>query len=239
MYPLTEDFPKPLLKVAGRPVIDYLIDEIVRLPGMGDVHVVTNARFCDHFDRWHRQHKALFERNGRRLVIHNDGATANDNRIGASADLQFVLKTITEPSPALVSAGDNIYRFPIGPLWKRFCRSDAHHIVVLPETDTEKLRRSGVPLLDENDRVLRIYEKPQRPVADCFCPPLYFLQPSAWPVLDRFLGTTAKRDAPGHFIDYLCRAETVYAFKLAAGRLDIGDMASYQAADRLLRGDSF
>jgi glucose-1-phosphate thymidylyltransferase len=235
MYPLTENFPKPLLKVADRPVIDYLAAEILRLQGIREVHLVTNDRFLDHFQRWQCRAAPAFERRGRRLVVHNDGATDNDHRLGASADLQLVLRSLPDAVPALVSAGDNIYRFAIAPLWDRFCRSDAHHIVVLPENDPEKLRRTGVPVLGENNRVRRMHEKPVQPPANAVCPPLYFLQPSARSALDRFLVAGGNRDAPGHFIDYLCRTETVHGFKLAAARLDIGDMQSYRAADRILR----
>jgi dTDP-glucose pyrophosphorylase len=83
--------------------------------------------------------------------------------------------------------------------------------------------------------VLGLLEKPDTPPPGWFCPPLYFLRPSAREVLEDFLGAAAQVDAPGHFIDYLCRSEQVTAIKLNKKRLDIGSMESYRRANRILR----
>ena len=169
------------------------------------------------------------------VKLHNDGATDNSNRLGAAVDLQLVLNTIDRPCRVLVSAGDNIFQFPFGPLWEVFLQSDRHHVVALPETNTKKLQRTGVLALGENNRVLRLYEKPHIPPSTWTCPPLYFFQPTLWPMLERFTKTTDSHDAPGHFIDYVCQREPVNAFRLEATRLDIGSVDSYLAADRQLR----
>ena len=235
MYPLTENFPKPLLTVAGRPVLDYLMDQILDLAEIQTVHIVSNAKFFDHFCRWHSAREASGRIRELTVQIHNDGATDNRNRLGAAADLQFALNTIDRPGRVLVSAGDNIFRFSIKPLWQKFLRSYHHHIVALPEKNRKKLTETGVLELGEKDRVLRLREKPKRPPSKWFCPPLYFFQPSLWSQIESFLRTSGNHDAPGHFIDYLCQQEPVDAFRLFATRLDIGSIDSYHAADRQLR----
>jgi glucose-1-phosphate thymidylyltransferase len=226
MYPLTRDFPKPLLSIADRPVIDYLMDQLLDLKDLHAIHVITNACFHDHFDSWRQSWRQGLADQGIALEIHNDGATANENRLGACADLQFGLRQIAGTSKMLVSAGDNIFRFAIEPLWQRFIKSQDHYIIALPETDRTKLLRTGVLALEAEDR------------STWCCPPLYFLQPSARLHLDEFMRISHHRDAPGHFIDYLCQKERVYAFKVkAGGRLDIGNMDSYRQADELIRSD--
>jgi dTDP-glucose pyrophosphorylase len=97
------------------------------------------------------------------------------------------------------------------------------------------LKQTGVPELGTDDRVLRFHEKPRRPPSNWRCPPLYFFQDSVAAALEAFLATVEKRDAPGHFIAYLCRQQPVYAFRLAASSLDIGSIDTYRRADRLLR----
>lgn len=235
MYPLTENLPKPLLTVADRPVIDYLMDQMADLPQVQAIHIVSNAKFFDHFLDWQSGLAASGTVDTPTVRIHNDGATANEHRLGAAADLQLALKTMARPSRVLVSAGDNIYRFPIKPLWEKFLQSHRHHVVALPETDGQKLKRTGVLELGENDRVLRLHEKPQSPPSTWTCPPLYFFQASVGPQLDLFLETSENRDAPGHFIDYLCRREPVHAFRLNSARLNIGSIDTYHQADRILR----
>jgi glucose-1-phosphate thymidylyltransferase len=235
MAPLTENFPKPLLPVADRPVIDYLIDQLAEMPQISTVHIVTNARYFTHFLRWREQYRRLNRRRTAALEIYNDGATANENRLGAVADLQLVLETIGYPSRVLVSAGDNIYRFKLGPLWDEFLKGDHHRIVALPETDESRLKKTGVVELGTDARVLRFHEKPQRPNSNWRCPPLYFFQDSVAIELEAFLASSENRDAPGNFIAYLCRQRPVYAFRLVATSLDIGSIDAYRRADRLLR----
>ncbi len=238
MYPLTEHFPKPLLPVADRPVIDYLMDQLSDLAQLSAVHVVTNDRFYSHFDRWRRQWLQSNDSAPFTIEIHNDGATTNDNRLGAAADLQLVINKIGKPERMLVSAGDNIYRFDLAPLCSRFLQGKHHRIVALTETDERRLKKSGVLQLGDDERVLRLDEKPSRPASNWLCPPLYFFQPSVAAHLDAYLAASENRDAPGHLIAWLCRNQPVYAFRISSTRLDIGSIETYRQADRLLRQES-
>ena len=235
MHPLTERFPKPLLPVADRPVIDYLMDQLLALPRLSTVYIVTNARFFDHFLRWRKSWRRSHPGGAPAVEITNDGAAADENRLGACADLQLVLNQIDERSPVLVSAGDNIYRFALKPLWESFLQGGCHRVVALPETDENRLKKTGVLQLDEDDRVLRLEEKPRRPASHWICPPLYFFRDSVKTQLDTYLDASPNADAPGHFIAYLCRREPVYAFRMTSSRLDIGSIDSYREADRILR----
>jgi glucose-1-phosphate thymidylyltransferase len=109
--------------------------------------------------------------------------------------------------------------------------------VALPETDRKKLKKTGVLELTMDDRVVRLYEKPAHPSSEWFCPPLYFFQSTVSRHLEQFLKHHAASDAPGHFIDFLCRKDPVYAFRLNASRLDIGSIETHRAADHDLRNN--
>lgn len=235
MYPLTRDFPKPLLKVADRPVLDYLIEQIVGLDSISSVHLVSNARFYDRFCRWRDAHLERRTCGAVDIKIYNDGCLDNETRLGAAGDLALALKMIGTPDKILVSGGDNIYRFALAPLWHEFLRGDAHRVVALAAEEGENLNKTGVLEFGSDDRVVRLHEKPRKPPSRWTCPPLYFFQASVWPDLDRFLATSADHDAPGHFIDFLCRCSRVRGFKLHQQRLDIGSVESWRQADRLLR----
>lgn len=234
MYPLTADFPKPLLTVAGKPVIDYLVEQIIDLPEITHIHVVTNAKFFEHFSAWQMRWRSATASKKIAFVVHNDGSTDNANRLGAAADLRFVFKQIAKPTRVLASGGDNIFRFRLEPLWRDFLTGQRHYVIALPESNENRLMKSGVLALGKENRVLRLHEKPEHPVSRWFCPPLYFLQPTAWPQLDQFLRTPRNDDAPGYFIDFLSRREEVYAFKLNASRLDIGSIDSYREAQEAI-----
>jgi len=237
MYPLTKDFPKPLLTVAGRPVLDYLMAQLLELQELDSVHIITNDRFAAHFETWRKKWAATSPPGGFRLIIHNDGSTDNENRLGASNDLAWILNKLPEVDRILVSAGDNIFRFRLEPIWRRFLKSDHHYILALPENDKEKLKRTGVIAFGKDDRALRLHEKPANPPSRWSCPAIYFFQKSVAHTLREFLKTSENKDAPGHFVDFLCRKSHVKAFRLEASRLDIGSIEDYHKADRLLRSE--
>jgi glucose-1-phosphate thymidylyltransferase len=235
MYPLTKDFPKPLLSVAGKPVIDYFMDQLLALDGIHTLHVVTNHRFASYFESWqkewaHRHLSSPFE-----VIVHNDGSTRNENRLGACADLALVLNSLPETSPMLIAAGDNIFRFSIKPLWQQFLKNDVHWIVGLWEKNIQRLKRTGVIEFGENDHVLSLQEKPENPPSNWSCPAIYFYKASAVKRLNEFLGVSEKTDAPGHFAGFLCEKERVHAFRVHSTRFDIGSIDDYNSADQQLR----
>jgi glucose-1-phosphate thymidylyltransferase len=234
LYPLTKTFPKPLLSVADKPVIDYLVDQVAPLPSIETLHVITNAKFYRHFRLWAEQ-KSTSTAGGIDIVIHDDGTTNNETRLGAVADLHFVLQKIASPGPMLVAAADNIFRFSIAPVWKRFLNEKKHLVLALPQKDHRQLQKTGVLELNTQDRVIRLHEKPDHPPSTWSCPPLYLLQPSAQKHLHDLVSSGDRPDAPGHFIDYLCQREYVAAHKVNSSRLDIGDIHSYRSADLILR----
>ncbi len=235
LYPLTRDFPKPLLPVADRPVLDHLMAPLAGLAGLDAIHLVTNARFFDNFKRWRDAWRQRLGSRGPDLVLHNDGSTENANRLGACGDLKLVFDRAGHWEGSLVAAGDNIFCFELKPLWEAFRRGGHHRIVALPETNPERLRQTGVPVFGPGGRVKALAEKPETPPSRWCAPALYFLKPSAKPLLAEFVATAENSDAPGYFIDYLCRQTHVEAFRLKARRLDIGDAAAYRRADALLR----
>ncbi|MCG6929066.1 MAG: nucleotidyltransferase family protein [Desulfofustis sp.] len=234
MYPLTRNFPKPLLPVAGQPVIDYLMDQLSALGSIDAVHLVSNRRFFDHFLRWRENHIERGTYRRLRIEIYDDGCTDNETRLGASGDLMLALHMIGTPDKILVSGGDNIYRFALAPLWKSFLRGSGHRITAIEETDAARLKQTGVLEFGESDRVVRLHEKAAQPPSNWTCPPLYFFQPSVWKELERFLNTSNNHDAPGHLIDFLCVHSRVEAFRIDGDRLDIGSIETYRQADELL-----
>ena len=235
MYPLTRDFPKPLLKVGGKPVLDYLMDQIVPLPGLEAVHLVSNARFFGHFQEWARGWRPALGQAEVELVLHNDGVWENEARLGALGDMLLVGGRLGFDPKAMIAAGDNVFRFSLGPMWNRFAAAKRESFVVgLTETDRDKLRRTGVLTLDGDSRVLDMLEKPQDPPSGWACPPLYFYQPWVWPLLRDYLEQNPESDSPGSFVSSLCKCNGLFALTTGGSRLDIGNMETYLQADEIL-----
>ncbi|MBP5521425.1 MAG: nucleotidyltransferase family protein [Bacteroidales bacterium] len=52
LYPLTENFPKPLLEIGKSTILDRLLDDIDTIPEIEEHIVVTNGKFAGIFKEW-------------------------------------------------------------------------------------------------------------------------------------------------------------------------------------------
>jgi glucose-1-phosphate thymidylyltransferase len=234
MYPLTKNLSKPLLKVGGKPALDYLMDQLIGLAQIGSVYVVTNGFFYQNFLDWQNRWKRVLEEQAIDLYLINDGATSNETRFGAIKDLALTVKSLKAIAPAIVAAGDNILRFSLRTVAQEFIKSGENMVIALEEIDCRKGRQKGILEIGADNRVLRFYEKPMEASSDWACPPIYFLQPSALERIVEYAAQPNPGDSPGYFMEYLVNKAPVFAVKVSGERLDIGTIESYEEADRIL-----
>src|SRR6266576_5557199 len=119
LYPLTLTQPKPLLPVAGKPMIEYVLDNLAPIGQLERIYVVTNAKFANHFQQWsdtYRATKAQLD-----FTIVNDGSTDDSNKLGAIGDLHLVLTREQVQDDIIVVAGDNLFSEKLTD-FGRFCR---------------------------------------------------------------------------------------------------------------------
>jgi glucose-1-phosphate thymidylyltransferase len=171
------------------------------------------------------------------LQLHSNGIIREGERLGALGDLAFVLNRIPRPVGALVAAGDNILRFSLQPIWNRFLSSRANTVIALAETETEKLRQSGVLVLDSAGLVVEFHEKPAEPPSTWLCPPFYFLNQAGLEEAAAYWSQADRPDAMGHLIQHLVTTMPVYAVRTRGKRIDIGDLATYLEVDKLINDE--
>ncbi|MGZ8717054.1 MAG: nucleotidyltransferase family protein, partial [Gaiellaceae bacterium] len=158
LYPLTKTVAKPLLPVAGRPMVDHLLDRIHEVDEFDGVHVVTNHKFADSFLRWAETHEAA----GVRIVVHDDGTTSVVDRLGAIGDIQFVVEQAgLEDDDLLVVAGDNLFDCSIADYvrWWRG-KGEASAVALYDVGDFELVKKYSSVELDDDDRLVGFVEKP-------------------------------------------------------------------------------
>ncbi len=240
LYPITRKRPNALLDIAGRPVLDYQMDQLCRLKDLTEIHVVVNSRFAAHFYTWWRHWRPKCEEHGITLMLHNDGSVNEESRLGEVGDLAFVARLIDASQGVIVSAGDNIYRFSIGPVVERFCRTDESLVLAFPETHHAVLQQHTVIDFDKDGRLTQVYDKPDDPPSQWVCANLYFLQPPALALVDEFLKEAGERDRLAHFLDYLVEHVPVRAIEMNRGsmRLHINTRYMYEKAKETLSKES-
>lgn len=212
MRPLTDETPKSLLPVNGRPLLDFLVDALRESRSLNDIHLVANHRDADAFRAWANDRRPALAAEGLSLQVHDDGVSTPDEQLGAVGDLQFLLEKTGPPSDgALVSGGDSLYRFPLSPLLDAFDGSAAQ-VLALPEPDAAQRRQSSVLRLD-GARVVGIAEDDET-ASTRICPSWYLLPPSALSAVGPYLERGGAPDTLGTLIDALARRQRVEALRL-------------------------
>lgn len=235
LYPLTENFPKPLLEVGGKTILDHLIDQLKTIPDIDHAYLVTNHRFHNHFTNWARQRQTHARHGqqahtGLRFDILDDGTTSNDDRLGAVGDIQFAIKARNITDDIMVLAADNILQFPLQKFVTAFKSKPASWVCVRRITDPEDRKRRGIAQLDAQNRVIDFEEKPKQPKSEWGVPPFYIYPSSVLPRIKSYLDSGGIADAPGHFLVSLHKTEPVYAHKITGEILDIGNHESLAEA---------
>jgi glucose-1-phosphate thymidylyltransferase len=221
LKPLTENFPKGLLPVGGRPMVDWIVDGI-RRAGIDDVHLVTNARFASHFDDWSKQSG---------VTIADDGTDSNESRLGAIGDIQFV----GLDDDALIIAGDNLFDYDLAAMVEFWRNRGGSAVAVYDVADRELAKQYGIVDVDADDRIVAFVEKPADPPSTLAATATYLYSRDHLKLVDDYLAEGNNPDQPGNFVAWLHSREPVYAYRFSGGWYDVGDHAQLLEADNRLR----
>ena len=222
LYPLTENFPKPLLEVCGKSILDILIDDVDACGEIDEYAVISNHKFYHHFVKW-------AESRSERITVIDDGTESNETRLGAVRDIQFAIDSLSLDDDLLILAGDNLLDFSLVSFVEFAKEKQTSCVMRYTEPDPKRLTKSGVLLIGENDLVLEMWEKPKEPKSDQCCPPFYFLTRGDAALVSRALSEGCSADAPGGFIQWLAANSTVHAMSMPGKRFDIGNLESYES----------
>jgi glucose-1-phosphate thymidylyltransferase len=219
LRPLTDDFPKGLLPVGGRPIVDWIVDGI-RGAGIDDIRLVTNARFARLFEDW-----------AEGVTIVDDGTSTNETRLGAIGDIQFAALD----DDALVVAGDNLFDYELADFVEFWRMRDGSAVAVHDVGSKELAKKYGVIDVDASGRIVDFAEKPDEPASTLVATATYLYTRAHLRLVDTYLAEGNPPDQPGHLVAWLHRREPVYAYRFDGGWYDVGDHAQLLEADNRLR----
>ena len=229
LYPLTENFPKPLLKVGEKTILDWMMDDIDSQKVVDSYYVITNHKFAAHFQQW-------ADTKPQSITVVDDGTMTNETRLGAVRDLQFAINQYHIDDDVLVIAGDNVLDFSLGIFLRYIKEKGTSCVMRFEQPDRQKLLKAGVVTVDENDRVLRMTEKSPNPETKWCCPPFYYYVRHDARLIAQAIEEGCGVDAPGSFLAWLCSRSPVYAMPMPGSRYDIGNLASYEEVQQNFKG---
>lgn len=229
LYPLTEHFPKPLLRVGEKTILDWLLDDLDASGLVENTVVISNHRYAAHFARW-------AEERGGNIRVLDDGTESNETRLGAVKDIQLAVETLDLEDETLVMAGDNLLDFSLAD-FLRFAREKGTSCVMCyAEPDPEKLKKMGVAEIDAGGRMTAMAEKPAEPKSNWCIPPFYDFTAEDLPLVQAGITDGCGTDAPGSFLAWLCARRPVYAWPMRGRRYDVGNLESCRAVQESYRG---
>ncbi len=230
LYPLTLTQPKPLLAVAGKPMIEYVIDNIAPI-GVDRVYVVTNAKFAGHFQRWadeYRRTKAQLD-----FTIVNDGSTDDSNKLGAIGDMNLVIEKEGIEDDLIVVAGDNLFSESVEAFGK-FCREkNAPVLAVYDVGSLEQIKKYNAITIDAQGKITYFEEKPKIPTSTLTGIALYFYPKATLPLIKQYVAEGNNPDQPGRLVQWLYTRTPVYTWTVPGLWYDIGSKETLEEANRI------
>lgn len=235
LYPLTENFPKPLLEVGGKPILDWLIDDMSKTGLIDEYIVVSNHKFASIFEAWASNKTQLSTINYKLSVI-DDGTSSNETRLGAVKDIQFAIEQLNLDDDLLVMAGDNLLDFSLSGFINFAKEKQATCVMRYYEVDEARLHKTGVAEIDGEGLILSMEEKPAQPKSHWCVPAFYCYTREDARLIKKGIEAGCGTDAPGSFIAWLSKQIKVYSYEMPGHRYDIGNLASYEQVKQTYMG---
>lgn len=226
LYPLTENFPKPLLKVGDKAILDWLIDDIRTSGVVDEFIVISNHKFAKIFEDWAPE--------GVRVL--DDGTSTNETRLGAVRDIQFAIDKLGIDDDILVIAGDNVLDFSLVKFIEYALAKQTSCVMRFHEPSEERLRKCGVLEIDSEDRITGMEEKPTEPKSHWVCPPFYYYTRNDAGKFAQAIAEGCGVDAPGSYVAWLASHTPVHAMLMPGSRYDIGNLESYRKVSEMYKG---
>jgi len=236
LYPLTLKKAKPLLLVGGKPIIEWVVENLAGIPDLETIYVVTNDRFAGDFQAWSERYQSRKRGTEFKFKIINDGSKSDEDKLGAIGDINFVVtRENLSQSNLLVVAGDNLLAESLAN-FVEFARGTDATVAVYDVGDAEAIKKYGNITVDADGIITRFQEKPEKPQGTLAAVAVYYYSPAVLSLLTTYLAAGNNPDQPGRFVQWLYTRKPVKTFLIKGKWLDIGSKETLESADKILRG---
>lgn len=231
LYPLTLDQPKPLLPVAGKPMIEHVLDNLKPIKEIDHIYIVTNAKFAKHFQAWADRYQA--QHSGAPITIINDLSTDDSNKLGAIGDMNLVLNQAQIDDDFIVVAGDNLFSDSLEHFGDFSRATDAPVLGVYDVGNLEEIKKYNAIEIDDADRITFFEEKPAQPKSTLTGIALYYYPRETLPLIRQYLDEGNNPDQPGRLVQWLYPRIPFYVWRVPGIWYDVGSKETLEEANRI------
>jgi glucose-1-phosphate thymidylyltransferase len=231
LYPLTLTQPKPLLEVAGKPMIDHVLDNLAAIDHIDQAYIVTNAKFAGHFQRWADKYHSPQAAFG--LTIVNDGCTDDSNKLGAIGDLHLVLTQHRIDEDVIVVAGDNLFSERLGAFGEFCLEKNAPVLAVYDVGNLEEIRKYNAIEVDRDGRIVFFEEKPAQPKSTLTGIALYYYPGFSMRLIRQYIEEGNNADQPGRLVQWMYQRTPFYTWRVPGIWYDVGSQETLEEANRI------
>ena len=231
LYPLTLTKAKPLLEVAGKPMIEWVLDNLAPIPDIDKVYVVTNNKFAADFQVWADSYAKQQTKLSFKIV--NDGSTSDSDKLGAIGDINYVIKTEgIADHDLIVVAGDNLFSQPISG-FALVAKGSAAALAVYDVGELEAIKQYNSIKVDQDGVILHFEEKPANPTSTLTGIALYYYAKETVPLFQTYVEEGNNPDQPGRFVQWLYSRKPVKTWQVPGTWYDVGSNESLEQANRI------
>ena len=235
LYPLTLNKAKPLLEVAGKPIMEWVLDNLRPVSNLQTVFLVTNNKFAADFQNWAKAYEERYQ--NVRIKVMNDGSTSDDDKLGAIGDINFVLTREEDLArdDLMVIAGDNLFDEPLTGFVEA-AKGAMAMVAVHDVGDLEAMKKYGTVTIDSDGVITNFEEKPDKPKSTLAAVALYHYSKEVLPLFTTYLAAGNNPDQPGRFLQWLYTRKPVKTYQIKGRWLDIGSKGTLEKANEIFAG---
>lgn len=231
LYPLTLTNPKPLLDVAGKPMIEHVLDNLAGIEGLRHVYVVTNEKFAGHFQKWSEGYRSA--KSPLDFTIVNDGSTDDSNKLGAIGDLNLVVNREKIDDDTIVVAGDNLFSRDLSEFGAYCKKVNAPVLAVYDVGSLEQVKKYNSITTDADGRITFFEEKPAEPKSTKTGIALYYYPKTVIPMISQYIAEGNNPDQPGRLVQWMYPKMAFHTWEVPGIWFDIGSKETLEEANRI------
>ncbi len=223
LEPITLFVPKPLLPIAGKPILDHIVDNVMAL-GAERIILSTNMKFSSQFKYWAENKMASGFKEKIEIVV--EPSMHNGEKFGAINGMQYTIENAKLKNDLLIVAGDNFFTFSLSKVAEEFKK---HRKVTIAVHDIKSADASqfGVVIMKDG-RVVGFEEKPKAPKSSLISTGIYMFPKEMINKFSEYMSDGNNPDAPGYFLQWLISREDIHGVVYTQAWHDIGTIDTYK-----------